>query len=130
MEGRHLLWSQPALSSIIPWGKLGFKGNCPRESLEGSSNMLLDFSWRVFSKPWFPCVQKGQTLCRWVACESQFKYGGRGPTFSLRFTGLFMESATVGEAEVVRASQWFNLEVGHQWGYLLLLESILRARRW
>lgn len=57
MEGRHLLWSQPALSSTIPWGKLGFKGNCPRESLEGSSNMLLDFSWRVFSNP-------GSLVCR------------------------------------------------------------------
>lgn len=129
MEGRHLLWSQPALSSIIPWGKLGFKGNCPRESLEGSSNMFLDFSWRVFSNPGSLVCRRAR-LCRWVARESQFKYGGRGPTFSLRFTGLFTESATAGETEVVRASQWFNPEVGHQWGYLLLLESILRARGW
>ena len=37
-----------------------------------------------------------------------------------------MERATIGEAEVVRASP----EVGQQWGYLLLVESILRVGDW
>lgn len=84
MEGRHLLWSQRFVINNT-MGKTGFQGKL-LESLEGSSNMLLDFSWRVFSNPGSLVCRRAR-LCRWVACRSQFKYGEGVPHSLSRFTG-------------------------------------------
>lgn len=62
-----------------------------------------------------PCVQKGPADSAGGWPVSHNSSMGEGSHIRSQIHWLFMESATVGEAEVVRAlSNGFNLEVGHQ----------------